>query len=101
MLCAIVLSSGIAAFQILETLRAQRRSIRAHLTYDLFAFDSYRLGVAMNGVVLVSPFLDPGASIDRELSPLPWMLTLPTIVAANLERQGKLTDAKMGEVIEF
>ena len=26
-----------------------------------------RLGVAMNGVVLVSPFLDPGASIDREL----------------------------------
>ncbi|MBS0417255.1 MAG: peptidase S10 [Proteobacteria bacterium] len=60
-----------------------------------------RLGVAMNGVVLVSPFLDPGASLDRELSPLPWMLTLPTIVAANLERQGKLTDAKMAEVIEY
>ena len=60
-----------------------------------------RLGVAMNGVVLVSPYLDPGAYTDRELSPLPWMLTLPTIVAANLERQGKLTDAKMGEVIEY
>jgi carboxypeptidase C (cathepsin A) len=60
-----------------------------------------RLGVAMNGVVLVSPYLDPGAYLDRELSPLPWMLTLPTIVAANLERQGKLTDAKMGEVIDY
>jgi carboxypeptidase C (cathepsin A) len=60
-----------------------------------------RLGVAMNGVVLVSPYLDPGASIDRELSPLPWMLTLPSIVAANLERQGKLTDAKMSEVIDY
>jgi carboxypeptidase C (cathepsin A) len=60
-----------------------------------------RLGVAMNGVVLVSPYLDPGASLDRELSPLPWMLTLPSIVAANLERQGKLTDARMGEVIDY
>ena len=54
-----------------------------------------RLGVAMNGVVLVSPYLDPAAYTDRELSPLPWMLTLPSIVAANLERQGKLTDAAM------
>lgn len=60
-----------------------------------------RLGVAMNGVVLVSPYLDPGASLDRNLSPLPWMLTLPTIVAANLERQGKLTDARMAEVIDY
>ena len=60
-----------------------------------------RLGVAMNGVVLVSPYLDPGASLDRELSPLPWMLTLPSIVAANLERQSKLTDARMGEVIDY
>jgi len=60
-----------------------------------------RLGVAMNGVVLVSPYLDPAASTDRNLSPLPWMLTLPTIVAANLERQGKLTDARMAEVIDY
>jgi carboxypeptidase C (cathepsin A) len=60
-----------------------------------------RLGVAMNGVVLVSPYLDPGASIDRELSPLPWMLTLPTITAANLERQGKLTNERMAEVVDY
>jgi carboxypeptidase C (cathepsin A) len=60
-----------------------------------------RLGVAMNGEVLVSPFLDPAASSNRDLSPLPWMLTLPSISAANLERQGKLTDAAMAAVIEY
>ncbi len=60
-----------------------------------------RLGVAMNGEVLVSPFLDPAASNNRDLSPLPWMLTLPSIAAANLERQGKLTDAAMAAVVEY
>ncbi|HET9391282.1 MAG TPA: hypothetical protein VFO44_16670 [Steroidobacteraceae bacterium] len=60
-----------------------------------------RLGVAMNGIVLVSPYLDPGASNNGDLSPLPWMLTLPSIAAANLERQGKLTDEAMGKVIDY
>jgi len=61
-----------------------------------------RLGVAMNGNVLVSPYLDPGVQNDNgDLSPLPWMLTLPTITATNLERQGKLTDATMAQVIEY
>lgn len=60
-----------------------------------------RLGVAMNGLVLVSPYLDPGASDNGDLSPLPWMLTLPSIAAANLERQGKLTDAAMANVVAY
>jgi carboxypeptidase C (cathepsin A) len=60
-----------------------------------------RLGVAMNGVVLISPYLDPGASKNEDLSPLPWMLTLPSIAAANLERQGKLNDAAMSEIVEY
>jgi carboxypeptidase C (cathepsin A) len=60
-----------------------------------------RLGVAMNGEVLVSPYLDPSASSNRDLSPLPWMLTLPSISAANLERQGKLNDAAMASVIDY
>jgi carboxypeptidase C (cathepsin A) len=58
-----------------------------------------RLGVAMNGVVLVSPYLEPAANDGGDLSPLPWMMTLPSISAANLERQGKLTDAAMNEVV--
>jgi len=60
-----------------------------------------RLGVAMNGVVLVSPYLDPGASNNRDLSPLPWMLTLQSIAAANLERHGKLTAATMSDIIAY
>lgn len=60
-----------------------------------------RIGVAMSGMVLVSPYLNPGASGNGDLSPLPWMLTLPSIAAANLERQGKLTDAAMADIIAY
>jgi carboxypeptidase C (cathepsin A) len=60
-----------------------------------------RLGIAMNGMVLVSPYLNPLASNDGDLSPMPWMLTLPSIAAASLERQGKLTDAAMTEIINY
>ncbi|NCT66428.1 MAG: peptidase S10 [Rhodanobacteraceae bacterium] len=60
-----------------------------------------RLGVAMNGLILVSPYLDPSASNNGDLSPLPWMLTLPTIAAANLERHGKLTDAAMADIVAY
>ncbi|MGH9801352.1 MAG: hypothetical protein ACRD82_13375, partial [Blastocatellia bacterium] len=33
----VILAMGVAAFQILETLRAQRRSIRHELTYEIFS----------------------------------------------------------------
>jgi len=45
-----------------------------------------QLGVAMNGVVLVSPYLNPAIDENGDISPIPWMLTLPSIVAAHLER---------------
>jgi len=60
-----------------------------------------RLGVAMNGLILVSPYLDPLASRNGDLSPLPWMLTLPSIAAANLERQNRLTDAAMAQIVSY
>src|SRR3954454_20354575 len=57
-------------------------------------------GVAINGLVLVSPALAPsGGSAD--LSPVPWMLTLPSIVAANYERKGKLSLETMEPVIDY
>ena len=59
-----------------------------------------QLGVAMNGVVLVSPYLNPQFG-DGNLSPIPWMTTLPPIAAAHLEAQGKLTDAAMADVIAY
>ncbi len=58
------------------------------------------LGVAMNGVVLVSPYLNPEFG-DGNLSPIPWMTTLPSITAAHLEAQGKLSDAAMQKVIAY
>ena len=60
-----------------------------------------QLGVAMNGVVLLSPYLDPAAFEDGNVSPLPWMLTLPSIAAANLERQHKLDAQTMASVIDY
>ncbi len=59
-----------------------------------------QIGVAMNGVVLVSPYLNPSFG-DGNLSPVPWMITLPSITAAHLEAEGKLTDAAMRDVIGY
>ncbi len=60
-----------------------------------------QLGVAMNGVVLVSPYLNPGLQDYRDLSPLAWMVTLPSITAAHLEREHKLTLEAMTGVIAY
>jgi carboxypeptidase C (cathepsin A) len=59
-----------------------------------------QLGVAMNGLVLVSPYLNPTFG-DGNLSPIPWMITLPSITAAHLENEGKLTPEAMQEVIAY
>ncbi len=60
-----------------------------------------QLGVAMNGFVLVSPYLNPTVESHGDLSPLPWMVTLPPITAANLEREHKLTPEAMQDVIAY
>src|ERR1700691_3996887 len=59
-----------------------------------------RLGLAMNGLVLVSPYLNPEEG-DGDLSPIRWMVDLPSITAAHLESEGKLTDAAMQQVIAY
>ncbi len=60
-----------------------------------------QLGVGMSGEVLVSPYLNPTIENDGDLSPLPWMVTLPSITAAHLEREGKLTPEAMQAVIDY
>jgi carboxypeptidase C (cathepsin A) len=60
-----------------------------------------QLGVAMNGVVLVSPYLNPWIEGNGEISPLPWMMTLPAIAAAHLEREKQLTPERMADVIAY
>ena len=59
------------------------------------------IGVGLNGLVLVSPYLNPTAQQNGDLSPIPWMFTLPSITAANLERQNKLTPEAMQAVIDY
>jgi carboxypeptidase C (cathepsin A) len=59
-----------------------------------------QLGVGVNGLVLVSPYLNPSFG-DGNLSPIPWMITLPSITAAHLENEHKLTDDAMHEVIGY
>jgi carboxypeptidase C (cathepsin A) len=60
-----------------------------------------QLGVAMNGVVLVSPYLNPTIEDNGDLSPVPWMMTLPSITAAHLERENKLNPQTMVDVIAY
>lgn len=58
-----------------------------------------QIGVGVSGLIMVSPYLDPASGDEATaLSPLPWMIDLPSMAAANLERQGKLTPAAMAEV---
>ena len=60
-----------------------------------------QLGVAMNGVVAVSPYLNPTIDQGGDLSPIPWITTLPSIAAANLERKKNLSAETMKPVIEY
>ncbi|MHB1022420.1 MAG: S10 family peptidase [Acidobacteriaceae bacterium] len=60
-----------------------------------------QLGVALNGVVLISPYLNPEINELGSISPLPWMMTLPPITAAHLEREHKLTPEAMAPVIAY
>ncbi|MCJ2178212.1 S10 family peptidase [Novosphingobium album (ex Hu et al. 2023)] len=59
-----------------------------------------QMGVGISGMTLVSPYLDPPAiGEDDALSPLPWMINLPSMAAGHFERQGKpLDETTMGPV---
>ncbi|KHK93456.1 S10 family peptidase [Novosphingobium malaysiense] len=62
-----------------------------------------QMGVGISGMTLVSPYLDPPAiGEDDALSPLPWMINLPSMAAGHFERQGKhLDETTMGPVEHY
>src|SRR5579859_1471536 len=61
-----------------------------------------QLGVGVNGVIMVSPYLVPGVDKDPDFSPMTWVSTLPSMAAANYERQGKpLSPALMKDVEDY
>ncbi|HET7619211.1 MAG TPA: hypothetical protein VFK20_11940, partial [Vicinamibacterales bacterium] len=60
-----------------------------------------QLGVAMNGIVLVSPYLNPSIDENADLSPMAWVVNLPSMAAAHLERNKQLTAEAMADVIAY
>jgi carboxypeptidase C (cathepsin A) len=61
-----------------------------------------QLGVGVSGMVMVSPYLEPGMNQDPDFSPMNWVTTLPSMTAANYERQGKtLSPALMKDVEDY
>jgi len=62
-----------------------------------------QMGVGVSGLVMVSPYLDPPAiGNETNLSPLPWMINLPSMAAGNFERQGRtLNPSTMSEVENY
>ncbi len=61
-----------------------------------------QLGVGVNGMVMVSPYLEPPMDQAPDFSPMTWVTTLPSMTAANYERQGKtLSPAQMKEVEDY
>lgn len=58
-----------------------------------------QMGVGVSGIVMVSPALDGRSAADPDTSPMSWVASLPSMAAANYERQGKaLTPEQMAEV---
>jgi carboxypeptidase C (cathepsin A) len=53
-----------------------------------------QLGLAPAGIVMVSPVLDARARGSADISPLPYVITLPSMAAAKYEREGKPLNAQ-------
>ncbi len=76
---AVLLASGLAAFQILETLRAARRSVRSVLSYEMFTEASYTF------LLTLKTFLAPLHYIMHAtayVSPLAAVLAIAAVVVA-------------------
>jgi carboxypeptidase C (cathepsin A) len=58
------------------------------------------LGVGVNGVVLVSPYLDAFTDGGSTISPYPYVINLPSMAAANFERQGKALTPELMKPVE-
>ncbi|MCA1568435.1 MAG: YfhO family protein [Acidobacteria bacterium] len=89
-LFALVMSAGIGAFQILETMRAARRSVRSVLTYEAFSTGSFSLTSVFGSVVApLYHFTD----VTAYMPPLALLLAALTCAAALRRRE--TTDARI------
>lgn len=78
---AVIFGAGVGAFQILETMRAARRSIRDTLDYLSFTAGSFSPAVALKS--LVAPlYVDRFADVTAYVSPLVCALAVVAVVTA-------------------
>jgi hypothetical protein len=84
------LSAGVAAFQILETMRAVRRSVRSALSYETFAEGSFTFRqAALSFAAPLYNFID----VTAYISPLAFLLAvLAVALAARGTRRGLWRD---------
>ncbi len=76
-LAAIVIAAGLGSFQILETFRAGRRSIRGHLTYQVFTEGSYSpWGLVQSFITPLHYIVDASAYV----APLAFVLAIIGVV---------------------
>lgn len=79
-LCGMILAAGVTAFQILETMQAQRRSIRRELTYQTFSEGGF------TPLKTLKLFLAPIHNLNWEASPfvasLAFVLAIVAVIAA-------------------
>jgi hypothetical protein len=95
-LCAIASGAGVGAFQILETMRAARRSIRSTLIYPLFVSGSFSPRVALES--LAAPlYTGRFADVGTYVAPLVLLLALASIFFAcrNATRREAPSDARI------
>ena len=58
-------------------------------------------GVGISGIVMLSPYLDGNFENDDDTSPMGWAVRLPSMAAAKLEREGKLSPEALQPVEEY
>ncbi len=86
---ALLLAAGVAAFQLLEALRAARRSIRSALSYETFGEGSFTLREALLSIgAPLYHYVDTSAF----LAPLALLLALCAVACAGC---GRLRDARV------
>ena len=58
-------------------------------------------GVGVSGIVMLSPYLDGPLTEDGDVSPMGWVVRLPSMAAAKLEREGRLSPATLQPVEDY
>ena len=58
-------------------------------------------GIGVSGILMVSPYLDGNLENDDDTSPMGWAVRLPSMAAAKLEREGRLTAAALQPVQDY